>query len=122
MKSSDVLLLIAIWEFLTAAVVLIIVVAIGVFAFPDASDAGGYFGLSVATVAFLAYSGLAVAAGVGLLMVQQWGRIAAIVHAALSLLIIPFGTIIGALTLVYLLRSKTRGYFETAREQPSSAA
>ena len=116
MKSNDLLILIAIWEFLTAAAALIIVVAIGVFAFPDTSDAGGYFGLSVFTVALLAYSGLAVAAGIGLLMAQRWGRIAAIVHAALSLLSIPFGTILGALTLVYLLRSKTREYFEAAPE------
>ena len=116
MKGNDVLLLIAIWQFLTAAVVLIGIIAIAVFAFPDTNDAGGYFGLSVATVILLAYFGLAVAAGVGLLMTKQWGRVAAIVHAALSLLNIPFGTIIGALTLVYLLRSKTREYFETAPE------
>ena len=116
MKGNDVLLLIAIWQFLTAAGAFIGIVAIAVFAFPDVSDAGGYFGLSVATVILLGYFGLAVAAGVGLLMGKQWGRIAAIVHAALSLLSAPFGTIIGALTLVYLLRSKTREYFETAPE------
>ena len=121
MKRSDVLLLIAIWQFLTAAGALIGIIAIAVFAFPDTNDAGGYFGLSIATVILLAYFGLAVAAGVGLLMVQRWGRVAAIVHAALSLLSIPFGTIIGALTLAYLLRSKTREYFETAPEKPSSA-
>ncbi len=109
MKRNDVLILIAVWEFLTAAVALIGVVAIAVFAVPDLS-------LGVVTVILLAYSGLAVAAGVGLLRGKQWGRIAAIVHAALSLLNMPFGTIIGALALVYLLRSKTRQYFETALE------
>ena len=116
MERNDVLLLIAIWEFLTAAGALIGVVAIAVFAFPDTNDAGGYFGLSIATVALLAYFGLAVAAGVGLIMRKEWGRIAAIIHAALSLIRIPFGTIIGALALVYLLRSKTREYFSTAPE------
>ena len=118
MRKSDVLVLIAVWEFLTAAGAVIGITAIAVFAFPEAGDAGAYFGLSIAVVVLLAFAVLAVAAGVGLLSRKEWGRILSIVHAALSLFNIPFGTVIGALVLVYLFRSKTREYFESAQEQP----
>ena len=64
----------------------------------------------------LAFTSLAVGAGVGLLASKEWGRVLAIVHSALSLFNIPFGTAIGALALVYLLRSRTREYFAGAPE------
>jgi hypothetical protein len=48
-------------------------------------------------------SGLALAAGWGLLERTQWGRIMAIVVAFLSLLKFPFGTALGIWTLVVLL-------------------
>jgi len=122
LRRSDLLILIAIWEFITALLAFIAVAAIGGFAFPDAvsngdgADAGALFFLSVVTVLLLAFGGLAVAAGIGLIMGKEWGRISAIVHAALSLIRIPFGTIIGVLTLVYLLRTETRQYFQTAHQ------
>lgn len=115
MRKSDILLLIAVWDFLTAVGPLVGIIAIAVFAFPDADDAGAYFGLSVATVVLLAYFGLSTMAGVGLITAKEWGRIMAVIHAATDLVLIPFGTVIGALTLVYLTRPSTREYFETAR-------
>jgi len=114
LKRHDGLVLIAIWDFITALWLLIPLVAIAIFAFPDTDDAGGYFGLSIVTVVLLLLLGLSLAAGIGLLTRKEWGRILAIVHAALSLIIIPFGTIIGALSLVYLTRSAIREYFATA--------
>jgi len=116
LKRNYLLILIAVWEFLTAAFALL-GVAIVVHDWLENEYGGGYFGFVAFIVVLLAYFGLAVAAGVGLLKVKRWGRVAAIVHAALSLINIPCGgPIIGALTLVYLLRSKTREYFETAPE------
>ena len=113
MKRHDGLVLIAVWDFLTALWLLIPVVAIAIFAFPDTDDAGGYFGLSIATMVLLSLLGISLAAGIGLLTRKEWGRILAIVHAAMSLIVIPLGTIIGALSLVYLTRSEIREYFAT---------
>jgi len=114
LKRHDGLVLIAVWDFLTALWLLIPVIAIAIFAFPDTDDAGAYFGLSIVTVVLLSLSGLSLAAGIGLLTRKEWGRILAIVHAAMSLIVIPVGTIIGALSLVYLTRSRIREYFATA--------
>jgi len=113
LKRHDGLVLIAVWDFLTALCLLIPVVAIAIFAFPDTDDAGGYFGLSIVTVVLLSLLGLSLAAGIGLLTRKEWGRLLAIVHAALSLIVMPFGTIIGALSLVYLTRSEIREYSAT---------
>lgn len=115
MQRNDLVVLIAVWELVTAVGALIGVVSIGVFPFPgavDRGDAGAIFGLSIAIVVLLAWVGLSVAAAVGLLSRKEWGRIAAIVHAALSLIRIPFGTIAGILVLVYLTRPGTRDYFQ----------
>ena len=107
---------IAVWEFLTAVWPLT-GVAIIVHDFLDPSS-GLTDGFSVAViVVLLAYFGLAVAAGVGLLKVKRWGRILAIIHAALSLPVIPaLGPIIGALILVYMFSPQTKEYFETTTE------
>ena len=117
MKMSDILILIVVWEFITAVCALIGIIALAVFAFPDTNDAGGYFGLSMATVVLISYFCLAMAAGIGLLMRKQWGRILSIIYGALSLLFIPFGTIIGALILFYMFRSQTKEYFEATTEE-----
>jgi hypothetical protein len=114
LKRHDGLVLIAVWDFITALWLLIPVIAIAIFAFPNTDDAGGYFGLSIVTVVLLSLLGLSLAAGIGLLTRKEWGRILAIVHAAMSLIVIPVGTIIGALSLVYLTRSRIREYFATA--------
>ena len=120
MKRPDLLILIIIWEFLTALGALIGIISIAVFAFPpvvalwDVARAGALFGLSVGTIVLLAYLGLSVAAGIGLIMGKEWGRISSIVHAALSLFWMPIGTVIGILTLIYLTKTEVRDYFQTA--------
>jgi len=114
-KRSDGLVLIAIWEFLTAAPLFIAIVAISMFAFPSVisnGGVGGIFGLSVAMLFVLPFFCLAVGAGVGLLLRREWGRVLAIIHSALSLFFVPIGTIIGVLAIVYLVTPQTRQYFK----------
>ena len=107
MKRNYILIMIAAWGFLTAAGALIGVYIVVYESWLDPEIEGPPFALSVAFIVVLSvYFGFAVAAGVGLLKVKRWGRVAAMVHAALNLPLMPVGTIIGALTLVYLLRSK----------------
>jgi hypothetical protein len=112
-KRLNLLLLIAIWEFITALLALIGISAIAVFAFPEVIDPfvgaaipGTIFGLSVAILILLCYIGLAVAGGIGLLQGKEWGRVLSITHGTLTLFFPPFGTIIGILVIIYLTRSK----------------
>jgi len=122
MKRPDLLLLIAIWQFINALFCLIGIAAIAIFAFPGAfgnygpvnvgADIGTIFGLSIAILFLLGCIGLSVAGGIGLLLRKAWGRIISLVNAMLSLLFIPIGTIIGVLVLIYLTRSEVREYLE----------
>jgi hypothetical protein len=114
-KKINPLLLIAVWEFLTAvpALLLVYMIVDELWLYPEEGAPGDVFGVTV-IVALLIFFGLAVAAGVGVLKVKRWGRIVAIIHAALSLLYIPIGTVIGALILVYMLKPQTKEYFKTA--------
>ena len=122
MKRPDLLLLVAIWQFLKAFIYLIGIAAIAVFAFPSAighfwpvnmpADIGAIFGLSIAIFVLLVCVSLSIAGGIGVLLPRPWGRIVSIVNAVLSLFSIPIGTIIGILVLIYLTRSEVREYFE----------
>lgn len=116
MKRPDLLLPIAIWRFITAFLASIGIIAIAVFAFPGAIEhttIGALFGLSIALTVLLAYVSLSVAAGIGLIKGKSWGRALAIVCAILDSFSFPFGTIIGVLTLIYLLRKEVKEYFAT---------
>ena len=122
MKKPDLLILIAIWQFINAFFCLIGIAAISIFAFPNAfgyygpahvgADTGAIFGLSIAILFLLGSIGLSVAGGIGLLSGKAWGRIISIVNAMLSLFFVPIGTVIGALVLIYLTKSDVREYFE----------
>jgi hypothetical protein len=118
MKRPDLLILIAVWEFITAGVALIGISVIAVFAFPEVIGpmwgpalVGGLFGLSIAVLLLLCYVSIAVAGGIGLLKGKGWGRTFSIIHAALGLLNIPVGTVIGILIIVYLAKPDVREYF-----------
>jgi hypothetical protein len=117
MKKPDLLILVAIWEFIAAFFAFVGVAAIATFAFPDVSMmwgrsmVGGYFGLSLAILVLLSYIGIAIAGGIGLLIGKEWGRILSIVQAVLSMLAIPIGTIIGILALLYLVSTDVKNYF-----------
>lgn len=118
MKRPDLLILIVIWQFMTAAVALFGVIALAVFAYPEVFRlwgepfVGGIFGLSMATLVLLTLCGLAVASAVGIILGKEWGRIASIVHSALSTIWIPIGTVVGILALVYLTKTEVRDYFQ----------
>jgi hypothetical protein len=131
MKKPDLIILIAIWEFITAFGAFIGIAAIAVFAFPavinnwgdwmyyssemmryrDIGPIGGIFGLSVGILVLLCYLVLAIAGGIGLTTGKEWGRIASIVHSALSLFWIPIGTVIGVLSMIYLMKTEVKEYF-----------
>jgi hypothetical protein len=117
MKKPDLLILVAIWEFITAFLAFIGLAAIATFAFPEVSTTwgremvGGYFGLGLATLVLLCYIGISVAGGIGLLIGKEWGRILSIVQAVLSMICIPIGTIIGILALIYLISTDVKNYF-----------
>ncbi len=117
MKKTDLLIVIAVWEFLTALPALVGLALVGALAYPPVIDltgagrVGGLVGLSIAEAFLLAFFGLSVAAGVGLMTRAEWGRIAAILHAVLSLFRVPFGTIIGVLIIIYLTRPSIKAYF-----------
>ncbi|MFC1971299.1 hypothetical protein ACFLV0_05185 [Chloroflexota bacterium] len=119
MKRPDLLLLVAIWAFLSAFLYLIGVAAIATFAFPEAlgfgygpSNVGSIFGMSIGIFVLLCCAGLSLASGIGILKVKSWGRIISIVVAVLSLFWIPVGTVLGILVLIYLARTEVRAYFE----------
>ena len=135
MKKPDLLVLIAIWEFITAFISFIGIAAIAIFAFPAVLGSwnnwmpydgyyngmmgrtgnlpmvGAVFGLSVAILVLFCYLVIAIIAGIGLLMGKEWGRITAIVHSGLSLCSFPIGTVIGVMSIIYLTKQEVKGFF-----------
>ena len=122
MKRPDLLILVAIWEFLAAFGALIGISAIAIFAFPNTTwmwgmnvwhmgGVGAVFGLSIAMLVLLAFMGISIAGGIGLLAGKEWGRLLSIAQAGISLLWIPFGTVIGILIIIYLTKPDAREYF-----------
>jgi hypothetical protein len=74
-----------------------------------------FFGRAIlhfAWVAVLIRTGLAFAAGWGLMERAQWGRIVAIIAAFLSILKFPIGTAIGIFTLVVLMGYRNTRLFD----------
>lgn len=135
MKKPDLLILIAIWQFITAFIALVGIAAIAVFAFPAVTDSfdygwtgmggrsgviGGIFVLSVAILFLVCFLALAVVGGIGLLLSKghEWARIISIVHSGLSLFVIPVGTIIGTLSIIYLTKQDVRDYFNPPPQPP----
>jgi len=119
MKRPDLLLLVAIWAFLSAFLYLISIAAIAIFALPEAlgfgwgpASIGSIFGISIGVLILLCSCGLSLAAGIGILQAKNWGRIISIIVAVLSLFWIPVGTVLGVLVLIYLMKAEVREYFE----------
>lgn len=123
MKKPDLVVLIAVWEFITAIFAAIGILALALVAlapeaawYPDTPYLDGnrvwvLFGISIASVFLLAYIILAVSSGIGLLRGKEFGRVTAIVHGALSLPAFPVGTVIGILQIVYLMKPEAKEYF-----------
>ncbi len=127
MKRPDWLILLAIWEFLTAFFSVLGMAAIVVFAMPQhlilygIARAGLLFGLSIALLILACYVALSIAAGIGLILGKEWGRILAVVHSAVSLFNIPIGTVIGILGLIYLTKADTKQYFQLGQKPVPTA-
>ena len=135
MKKPDLLVLLAIWEFISAFVAFIGIVAIAVFAIPfvlgswgnweyfnggyygmmgnytDMPRVGAVFGLSVAILVLFCFLVIAIIAGIGLLKGREWGRITGIVHSALSVFCAPIGTVIGVFSIIYLTKQEVKDFF-----------
>jgi Ca2+/Na+ antiporter len=136
MKKPDLLILIAIWEFITAFFAFVGIAAIAVFAIPAVTNewtyrfgdgyrmgmVGGIFGLSIAILVLLFFPALAIAGAIGLLLNKghEWARIVSIIHSGLSLLVVPIGTVIGTLSIIYLTKPEVRDYFNPPSETPKS--
>jgi hypothetical protein len=80
---------------------------------PDAAFALPIIGITgVALVAFLVVLSLpGIVIGIGMLRFRPWARIAGIVVSILSLIMIPFGTVLGAYGLWVLFSKDTERLF-----------
>lgn len=78
----------------------------------NAGDIGAVFGIGIGFLFVSAGIILGLAAGLGLLRLNNWARILAIVLAVPSLLAIPIGTIIGGLIIWYLLKPEVKEVFQ----------
>ncbi len=88
--------------------------AVGVSASPDdARVALPIIGVTgMALVAFLAVSSLpSIIVGIGLIRRRPWARIGGIVISILSLMMMPFGTIVGVYGLLVLFSKQTEPLF-----------
>jgi hypothetical protein len=120
MKKPDMLILVLVWEFLSAFIALIGMLSIAILVFPDATASmlgtalpGAIFGLSIGVLILISYIIVALTAAAGIIKNQEWGRVLGIVHAAFSVFAIPVGTVIGILIIVYLLRPDVEDYFKS---------
>lgn len=87
---------------------------------PEAAFAVPIIGLTgTALVVFLLLTSLpGVVIGIGLLRFRPWSRIAGIVISIIALMMVPFGTIVGAYGLWVLFAKDTERLFMTGVPQP----
>jgi hypothetical protein len=122
MKKPDLLILVVVWQILSAFMALIGLLSIAIVAFPDATASlwgsalpGFIFGIGLAVLVLLAFIIISVIAAVGIIRNQEWGRVMGIVQAALSVFAPPVGTVAGILILFYLLRPDVEGFFKASQ-------
>ena len=75
------------------------------------ADVGAVFGIGTGLLCVTSGIILGLAAGLGLLRLKNWARILAIVLAVPTLLVIPFGTVIGAVIIWYLFKPEVKEVF-----------
>ena len=87
---------------------------------PESAIAVPIIGLTgMALVAFLLITSLpGLIVGIGLLRFRPWARIAGIVLSIISLMMIPFGTVIGVYGLWVLFSKDTERLFTSSVPQP----
>ena len=73
--------------------------------------------LSLIAIMVFVKGAFSLAAGIGLLMREGWGRILALVMGCVSLLSLPFGTAIGIYTLWVLMSQNAEHEYRELREQ-----
>lgn len=124
MKKPDLLVLVIVWQLLSAFLALIGLLAVAIVAFPDATASmwasalpGFIFGIGIVVLILLAYIIISIIAAVGIIRNQEWGRIMGVVQAALSIFGPPVGTVVGILILVYLLRPDVEAFFKADNVQ-----
>ncbi|HVX29730.1 MAG TPA: hypothetical protein VHA53_04555 [Nitrolancea sp.] len=131
MRQHDAVIVIAIYEFVMCAMLLLIscvVLPIALVLTPVSSDGWGEFVARFVIVGLLlaATFGIGIASGivgVGLLNRREWARVGAIVLAIIGLVGFPIWTIIGILILFYLLGEEGRAQFgHTPRVRASATA
>ena len=124
------LVLIAVWEFLTAAGAMVAISLLASFFLVELPfwytwlegwewrmhdstilPVFPFFVVGVMVGYFLA----ALLGGIWLLSAREWGRVLSIIHAALSFFVFPVGTIIGVVSLIYLTRPEVRDFFRRHR-------
>lgn len=122
--------LIAVYQFITAAILFLLSCLIPILVFPsifiyiDSSDEiflaiGAATGALALTVGF----GLAsIVVGYGLLRMRNWGRLGAIVLAAFALIGFPIWTVVAILVLVYLTSDESREAFNRSRTRDTAAS
>ena len=122
-QRPDALILIAVYEFVMAAMLLIascIVLPIALLITPFASNGFGQFAarFAVIGITLTVVFGFAVASGivgVGLLMLKEWARIGAILLAIPALVVFPIWTVLALLIIVYLVGEEGRSLFRHTR-------
>ncbi|MCB9159720.1 MAG: hypothetical protein H6644_07665 [Caldilineaceae bacterium] len=116
---ADGVTLLAVYHFMLAGLLLlatmglaiptVITAIVGVVEDSDALIATGILGL-LATVAMVACI-VMLAVGFGLWTLRQWARVATIALSVLGLMFVPIGTLIGGVTLWYLLKPEVAAEF-----------
>lgn len=126
MKKPDLLILVVVWELLSAFFALMGLLSVAIIVFPDATVSmlgtalpGFIFGISIIVLILLSYIIISIIAAIGIINNRDWGRIMGIVQAALSIFAPPMGTVAGILILVYLLRPDVEGYFKSVESNGS---
>ncbi len=122
-QRPDALILIAIYEFVMAAMLLIascIVLPIALVITPFTASSFGQFAARFALVgvSLTVVFGFAVASGIvgtGLLMLKEWARIGAILLAIPALVVFPIWTVLALLIIVYLVGEEGRALFRRSR-------
>lgn len=122
-QRPDALILIAVYEFVMAAMLLIaacVVLPIALLITPFASDGFNQFltRFVVVGVVLTIVFGFGVASaivGFGLLMLKEWARIGAILLAIPALIVFPIWTVLAILIIVYLAGEEGRALFRRSR-------
>lgn len=119
MKRPDGVMLVGVYHFVRAALLLLSV--LGLIALPfivgvlAQGDRDAILWTSIASAACLVFVGLAFLAnliiGFGLLRMKEWGRIFALILAIFRLFSFPVGTLTGSLVIMYLMQERVAGLF-----------